>query len=81
MNMSFFISDMCLEYADINKSPTFSQRSRATFTRPSMLCDPTSVIDIIYQILLISDLEIDLFAIACQIEYVLVLSLSILEVA
>ena len=38
------------------------------------------VVDVIYQVLLATDFEIDPFAIAGQIEYVLVLGLGILEV-
>ena len=37
--------------------------------------------DIIYKILLVSDFEIDPFSIACQVEYVLILGLCVLEMA
>ena len=39
------------------------------------------VVDVVYQILLVTNFEIDPFAIACQIEYVFVLGLGVLEVS
>ena len=40
-----------------------------------------SVIDVVYQVLLVADLEIDPFAIAGKIEYVFVFCLGVLEVS
>ena len=39
------------------------------------------VVDVIYQVLLVADLEIDSFTIAGQVEYILVLVLGILEMS
>jgi hypothetical protein len=39
------------------------------------------VVDVIYQVLLVADLEIDSFTIAGQVEYILVLGLGILEMS